>query len=539
MKGKKAFKKEEVIFYHKYRRIKDTFFKQEMMEDKDLVKMYFRIDKCQRKNAKVIALGIFFLFLSLSSIFLVEEFLPNMEFFTSIFFFLFLLLGIFLFNYAYKHQSKEGKINYQYKNMKYFYFASIFFGTGLFFYFYGISLARNLFIALGIFLFGVCFAFDFYYVKTGGKKSVQIGRLGEALVTFFICIIFGSLGIYLGYQNSKEIPFTKKALAVYGSDEIPSFVLKINGQDNSNSTWYTLFKKENQNRYKLSVSKEPDFMHVVYDDKKDTPFQIFQLSGNNDYATWSEVEDKKIRYFYYDRLENTTYKIASINYDTFHPQSYSLGLYQDKVYYEIIDYNRARLSIMEYDITKHEQKEIYRIKNIRSEDLPFQTINIEKNNLILSTYIDGVPTLLHFNLNETITKEYQPQKIHLQKQFSKIYSVSYEKDKYAIYYKEYELSRIGLFTKSGKEQTQIKLSKNHFVSNEKITLDKNQLYFINLKDSTEDPYKRYQLKIYDLKTKKTKQINGIYDYYLENNQLYGLGYYKSHSNYTRLYELKK
>ena len=88
-------------------------------------------------------------------------------------------------------------------------------------------------------------------------------------------------------------------------------------------------------------------------------------------------------------------------------------------------------------------------------------------------------------------------------------------------------------------QEKNKLSKNHFVSNEKITLDKNQLYFINLKDSNEDPYKRYQLKIYDLKTKKTKQINGIYDYYLENNQLYGLGYYKSHSNYTRLYELKK
>jgi len=120
------------------------------------------------------------------------------------------------------------------------------------------------------------------------------------------------------------------------------------------------------------------------------------------------------------------------------------------------------------------------------------------------------------------------------------YTISYDKDTYAVYYKTSGVEKIALFNKDGKLINNIHtFGSSNFAYLDKIELKNNKLYWINYKYSKKKDANNYYLSIYDLKSNDLKRINNIFYFEISNNKIYGLGFYNKNIKDVRLYEIYK
>ena len=149
-------------------------------------------------------------------------------------------------------------------------------------------------------------------------------------------------------------------MVIYNEIDRPTLVAK------SDNTWYIFTNKYGTNHYELSVSNKPENLNIVYEIDD---VGIWNLYANDNYAAWVEVAEDKVTYAYYDKEENQPYELITLDYSIQKPQITNLGLYKDKIYYEVIDYENNNFQIMEYNISSAENKILYSIDDMLEMDL--------------------------------------------------------------------------------------------------------------------------------------------------------------------------
>ncbi len=526
---KKKIKQEKFILYDE-----QNFSDRHSLSEKQKHELYDKIDKRQRRNAKIIAISVFLY------IFTVAWFLFSVDYFEDIeqetiwllSTTIFLIIATFLLIFALVTKSKDGKIKYQYKNAKYFYVSTVFGIIGIFILFGGLSSFLDLYTSLFIsFIFlGACASFGIYHDLTKGKKPLS--RWIKLTITIVLGTIAGVLGYFL--NNDKDFTFTedysKTAMVIYDKND------QIKAITKSKNVWYAFIEEKNSNKNEFSVSKEPANMEYVYETENT---EVYNLSANDNYAVWTEISKGEISYNYYDRYENQVYELIAMPFDEKSPQNYNIGLYNDKIYYEIIDYKENLIDVIEYDISENKDKVIFTI-NANAQKLGYQSLNVNDNNLLLTTYVNNGFNLIHADLNQIAKENYKPKVIEFSKNYYDIYSVSYDNknEKYAIYYNEQNVKKISIFNKDGKIIKNVAvLSQKDYAFENKLSLKNNKLYWINMSDSKKISADDYKLKIYDCKKNKTQTVNNVLRYTLDGSTIYGLGFYRNNLNSPRLYEI--
>ncbi len=535
----RKIKKEKFILYNQQDFSNDENTSKNLTE-KERKELYNKIDKRQKRNAKIISISIFLYVFSIAYLISSLEYFEKLEqegiWLLSTFGIV--IIATFLLIYALVTKSKDGKIKYQYKNTKYFIFACVFGAIGIFTLFGGfISLiSLNMSFFIGFVLLGLSISFDIYHDLIKGKEKGHLSLFAEIIIVTILVVVSGGLGYYLNYEKVNNLDFTedysKSAVVLYDKND------KIHAIAKSKNVWYTFIEEKNSNINEFSVSSAPENLEYVYE-TKDT--EVYNLSANDNYAVWTEVGEKEIGYFYYDRDENQVYELIKMAYNVSEtPQNYNTGLYDNKIYYEIIDYEKKEVYIMEYDIATNETNLVYTVGEYNTNKLAYQSLNVNDNNLLLTTYINNTPSLIHVDLNQVHKENYKPNVITFNKNYYDIYSVSYsnESDNYAIYYNDQNIRKIGIFNEDGiLKQDVTTFNKNHYAYEDKIYLKNNTLYWNDTYDSKKLSVNDFSLKIYDIKAKKTQTIPKIYNYTIDNNTIYGLGFYRDSLKDIRLYEI--
>ena len=539
----KKEKKEEFIIYNTNILSDGEFISENTKIKKE--EIYTLIDNRQKRNIKIFCASIFLYFLAFAWLIGTMIYFEKQEneevWLLSSLFMCLIATGMLIFSLVTK--SKYGKIKYQYKNMKYFYVSCIFGGLGIFILFGGMGYVDPYLAAtIGIISLGISASFDIYHDKTKGNKKGQISLWMEFVITILVYIICGFGGYFLNEKvykiNYDEIidEYSKTTEIVYDPNDRAYLIA------NYGNIWYTFTNKYKTSHYELSVSNKPENLEIVYETDD---VSISCLYGNEDYAVWSEIKDYngdyKVIYYYYDKDENQVWELLVLPFTQDQPQSNNLGLYKDRIYYEVLDYSSGTIEIIEYNITTNETKTIYTITGKTAGELKSQSIDIKDNNLLVTTFIKNKPTIMHINLDKLSTEDYKPNFIYLNNPILNIYSASYDNGKYAVYYNDSESDKIGIYTNKGVLQKNIsKFSKKSFAYNDKIYFKGGKLYWINLnnKNSSKPISNKFKLMIYDLKNDKTYEVNKIFDFNISNSKIYGLGFYRDNPKNTRLYEIE-
>lgn len=494
--------------------------------------IYNKILKIQNRNAKIFSIGIFLITFAITYLFVTLDYfeqkeLEGMWLLSSLFIG---MIGIILITFCNVTSPKEGKIKYKYKNNKYFFISLLISGIGITTALAGLD--NIVIISIGLVLIDISLALDAYHDKTKGNKKISLFK--EIIIAFFVCVLCTLLGLLINYKINPEDDFintySKSALVIYDEIDRPSLISK------SNNSWYILTNEYNTNHYELSVSKKPENLNIVYqiDDVK-----IQNLKANDDYATWNEITEDKILYAYYDKEENQPYELTTLSYNKEEYQNMNIGLYKDKIYYEEIDYENNKVNVIQFDITNNETSILYTIENALKQDLIYNTINIENNNLLLTTCANGKLAIIHFDLDKCSNNNYYPKIIVTDQYNANAFAASYDNGKYALYYYVNGKEKIGIFNKTGKLERIINtFNSNNYAYLDKVKLKDKKVYWINyIKEDEKVVPDNFKLMIYDLKEKDTQEVNKIFDFYIDNKEIYGLGYYGKDTKNVRLYEI--
>lgn len=533
-KSSKKEKKEEFILYNSQVISDDGTISDSQSEKIDRDELYLKIDDRQKRNNIITCFSIFLYFFSVAwlfgSISYFEKTENDVMWFLSTLGIIGVATGLLIFSLATK--SKDGKIKYQYKNMPYFYVA-LFFEAIAIISLIGMDLL-NEDIVLGVFisLLGISSAFRYYYRNSRGKRDGQLRLWAKILLTVIVYVIsFLVLGFFVAeFDEDTSLDYSKSAIVLYTDEDRARLVSK------ADDVWYTVTNKYGDKKSYLSVGKDPHNLEFVYESNDDV--RILYLYGNDNYAVWNEVSNDKVTCLYYDRSENQTYIILEAEYNDNLPQLFDLGFYKDRVYFEVMDYEKMELQTTEYNIITGEMRVIYTAGIATYSDLTKQSLNVDGNNLLLSTIVNGKLTLLHFNLDEAIDNSYKYEEINFNNQIERILSVSYDKDKYAIYYIFGDEISVSIFNTEGKAESKVKkFSKNILPTNRRILLRNNMLYFVSCNQTKSREVDKYKLVIYDLELKEFQTIDDIFDFNLDGEDLYGLGYYRDNPRTVRLYEI--
>lgn len=501
------------------------------ISDKEKIEIKYRILKRQNRNALIYSISMFLYLSSLNFLICSEEYFFNKEkeitwLFIGVIIY---LIASVLLIFCIKTKSKEGKIKFKYKNEKAFYVYLIFLLIGTFIIFNGLNLTNTLAFAIGFTFYSVSISACTYHNRTKGNKKISIiKKILSSIIAFLIGFLFAFLLDKNTYNNEySKYEYSKNAIVIYDEINRPNLIKK------ANKTWYMFNKKYNTNHYELSVSNKPEDINVVYEIDD---VLISNLYGNDNYAAWTEFTKDSIIYAYYDKQENQPYELLTLPFSNEQPQLTNIGLYKDNIYYEIIDYDNDEISIYERNISTNTDTLIYKIETAKSE-LPYNTLNVEGKNLILTTSHYNKLEIIHFNLDDISS---DPKIIDTNEYSQMAYTISYDKDTYAVYYKTSGVEKIAVFNKNGKLINNIHtFGSSNFAYLDKIELKNNKLYWINYKHSNKKDANNYYLSIYDLKSNDLKRINNIFYFEISNNKIYGLGFYNKNIKYVRLYEIYK
>lgn len=499
-------------------------------DKKNEKEIYNKIAKRQNRNTKIFSLGIFIISFAITWFittldYFEEKEMDNFWLLSSI---IILLIGTGLLVFCHITKPKDGKIIYKYKDKKSFIIALILGFLGLVIAIAGTSNVITFFV--GMTILDIAIALDVLHDKSAGKMKTSF--IKEFLISLPVCIIAVILGSLINNKIGNDeylYEYSKIANVIYDEIDRPTLITK------GNNSWYILTNKYNSNHYELSISKKPENLNIVYeiDDVK-----IINIMANEKYAVWSEYSSGNLSYIYYDKEENQTYELTSLPYNKKEPQVANVGLYKDKIYYEVIDYENKNVSLNVYDIPRNEIGTLYEL-NIHEIDLPYNTLNVEENNLLVSICYNGVLQIIHFNLDKYTDKNYKPKVINANLYNAIPFSVSYNNNEYALYYRHNMKENISIINKNGKIIDTINTFKNNnYAFLDKIKLKDEKLYYVNY-DNSKNNIKAsdFTLMIYDLKTNHKSEIKNIFDFYIDNKKIYGLGYYNNDLKNVRLYEI--
>ena len=490
---------------------------------------YNKILKRQNRNASIFSIGIFLYAFSITWLFITIDYFEEKEqnwlWLLSTLIIALVATGLMIF--CSKTKPKEGIIKFKYKNEKFFYIALIFISFGVFITFLGIDI--NTLVTIGLILTDIGIALYIYHNKTKGTKKIGLlKKIIIILIALIISVVLGSLLNYKINQNNDYLnEYSKSAMVIYNEIDRPTLVAK------SDNTWYIFTNKYGTNHYELSVSNKPENLNIVYEIDD---VGIWNLYANDNYAAWVEVAEDKVTYAYYDKEENQPYELITLDYSIQKPQITNLGLYKDKIYYEVIDYENNNFQIMEYNISSAENKILYSKDDMLEMDLKYNTLNIEDNNLLATACLNGRLSIIHLDLDKT---NYNPKVISTNEYNATAFSASYDDEKYALYYTSNKSDKLAIFNKNGsREKIVYKFKSNNYALYDKIKLKDNKLYWIDIKlTNNKTATDNFNLMIYDLKTKNTQKINKIFEFDVNDKTIYALGYYQDNPENVRLYEV--
>ena len=499
------------------------------ISDKEKIEIKYRISRRQNRNTLIHCISTF---LSLSTI---NYLISTLDYFINqekediwlVIGMILCIIAISLDVFCHKTKSKEGKIKYKYKNEKAFYIYLIFLLIGTFII--GLNLTSNISFTIGYGFYSVALSTYIYHNNTKGKKKISsIKKIITSIIMILIGVGFATLANkYIFNAKYSRSEYSKNAIVIYDEIDRPNLIKK------SNKTWYIFDKKYNTSHYELSVSNKPEEINVVYEIDD---VLISNLYGNDNYAAWTEFTKDSIIYAYYDKQENQPYELLTLPFNDKQPQLTNIGLYKDNIYYEIIDYDNDEINVYERNISTNTDTLIYKIKADKSE-LSYNTLNVEGKNLILTTSHYNKLEIIHFNLDDIKSS---PKLINTNEYSQIAYTVSYNNDTYAVYYKTNNIDKIALFNKNGKLINNIhSFSSKNFAYLDKIELKNNKLYWINYIYSKNQNANNYYLSIYDLKNNSLEKINNVFYFDISNNKIYGLGFYNKNLKDVRLYEIYK
>lgn len=521
MKKEKNEKKEEFIIYK---------YEDEKEKNEENKKIYDKIAKVQKKNAKILSIAVFLYCFSITYFFTTLDFFIDKEQEVALLLTTLLidLVASILIIYCNKKKPKEGRIIYKYKNGKSFILALILSFLGVIIIFSGLD--NLLMVFIGLTLLDVSISLDVYHDKTGGNMKPNL--LKDFVISFFVCIIAIIIGSLINPDVNNDdylYEYYKASDVVYDEIDRPALITK------GNNLWYIFTNRYKSNHYELSVNNKPENLNIVYeiDDVK-----ITNVNANDNYAVWSEYSPDKLTYAYYDKEENQTYELISLPYSENEPQKLNVELYDDKIYYEVIDYQNNNISLMVYDIVLNETNTLYTINNTDKANLTLNTIRVEENNLMMAICYNGVLQIIHFDLNKYMDKNYKPTVINTKIYYVIPLGISYDNGKYALYYADKEKKEIVIINKEGKViNNKNTFKNNNYVFYEKIKLKDEKLYYVNYEHDDKMSARDFKLVIHNLKNKHKSEVKNIFDFYLDKKNIYGLGYYKNKLKNVRLYKI--
>jgi len=512
---------DEFIIYHSN---KKTPKKQSEKE------IYNKVLKRQNRNAKIFSLGIFLISFTITWLITTLDFFEEkeMDYFWLLSSVIILLIGTGLLVFCHVTKPKDGKIIYKYKDRKSFIIALVLGFLGILITMAGTD--NNLTFFIGMMLIDVAIALNVLHDKTKGKMKKSF--IKEFLISVSIFIIAFLIGFLIDKKIGNDdflYEYSKIANVVYDEIDRPALITK------GNDSWYIFTNKYNSSHYELSVSKEPEKLDIVYEIDN---AKIINIMANDKYAVWSEYSSGKLIYLYYDKEENQPYKLESLPYNEKEPQVANIGLYKDKIYYEVIDYKNENVSLNVYDISSNEIGTLYEL-SIDEIDLRYNALNVEENNLLVSICYNGVLQIIHFDLDKYMNKDYKPSVISANLYNAIPYAVSYNNNKYALYYRNISGENISIINKNGKIIDTINTFKdNNYAYLDKIKLKDEKLYYVNYYNNGKNlKASDFTLTIYDLKNKHKSEIKNVFDFFIDNKKIYGLGYYNNDLKNVRLYEI--
>lgn len=508
------------------------------IDDESNNQMYNKLFKSQHRSSVLLCLSILFYFLSMSWLFIFSNVEEEQELLLLIPFLIIIAIATILLIISNVIKPKNGRIKHKYKNEKYLFISIILFGINAFLINDGltcIDISVELEVAIWVAELGLAVTSLVYYFKSYSYKKKRL-KTWVKVILFIISIVIGFLISILVMDESKVnddliFDYSKTTDTIYEqSDRAITFY-------KSDKIWYTFTNKYNTNHYEFSVSTTPENLFVVYETDN---VNIVNLSGNDDYAVWCEIGSENIGYYYYDVSENQVYELLVMPYTKNMKQAFSIEIYKDNIYYEVIDNNAKKVVVMEYNITSNQIRSIYTINGIADDNLVKNNINISGNYLLINSFVNNEPTIIKLDLTQKQNESYKTNIIVLKENISDIYAISYDDNKYMIYYNKDGRDMIEMIDKEGSIKKRIHTFANkEYIYSDNIYLKNNMLYYIKLNEkiSTNNMSERTKLVIYDLKNNKKQEIKGIFDYCITKKTIYGLGTYKNNLKNVRLYEI--
>ncbi len=292
----------------------------------------------------------------------------------------------------------------------------------------------------------------------------------------------------------------------YKKEHAPSQVVK------TKSYWVQLVSEYFGTNYRISVSKEPDDITTVYTADN---VLIYYFEANDDYVVWCEETVDTYDYKLYSIKEDTVQTLFSADIEEgYLPQN--VGIYQNKVYYPVVDYQKETADIYCYDTQTG--------KNASVSSLPYDgeysimTMNVEANYLTVASTSD----IVVFD----VEKECLVQQTPLPREVGFVFAVSYDyiNEKCALYYSDEDSEDIGFINEAGEMDSHFTFGDNQYAFEDKITCIDGHIYWIVQMDSTGDVSDHYRYVEYDYVNHKPYEIKRVFNLEVNEDHKYYLAF---------------
>lgn len=286
----------------------------------------------------------------------------------------------------------------------------------------------------------------------------------------------------------------------------------------TDDTYYIMTCKNGEGDYRLSVSDKVDELNFVYDSKYTN---IPHLYAEDDYAGWIEEYDHYYDYKVYDREKNKVISINRVDSGKDGYQNMQMGIYDEKLYYDLIDYDNGKTYIKSYDL------ETGKHSTVHEADFPEAGPNtLEVKEGVLLAYRTTTKGGLLFRKDLETGKE---ENVHIPDAVDHLYAASYDKsnDTYAVYYvyENSEEEHLGIFTTDSCEINEIyTMAAGTYAYHDEITIDKGRLYLVIQNHNYEDMENKYTFIDYDYLNETPEEYQSTFGFALSDDSIYALSF---------------
>ena len=322
--------------------------------------------------------------------------------------------------------------------------------------------------------------------------------IGLLLLLAFTLSLFSFFGCF-GYKSETKV----EVLKTYPKEMAPAQIIKTDDK------WVMLNNTYGESKYSISVGTELDSLIDVYsvDDVR-----IWYVDANQKAIVWCEKSDETYTYKMYDFETEEIIVISQRSIEEGF-QAQNIGIYLDKVYYCLVDYERQEVSVFAYDIVLKETDVIHKCAFVEKKQ-PY-SINLEDEylNFVCAEQVK----VLNLKENRTDFEVLLPDDVKY------AYTASYDRinDTCAVYYADEDSEDIGIIKKGDVEiSCHITFSENHYAYHEKVECHDGYIYWIFQANVSGYIVDNYCFADYNYLESLPLEIERTFEFYRKGKEIY-------------------